>query len=195
MKIALLALFFLLFTFTKAEYIYDTDGERLSEAHSNYIFVGAEPIGASEFTLPDTGNENCPLPLMASPPLPSIPPAIPVKFSNHLLYPFATTETPLNLTFVNVPRCSKTSQWFVAVHIPDILNLLFGDAYVRGYFCIKKHGDKTYKIIYCSRDVAQSHCGHVAYADNDLNLVVKFGSDDALVVTFHKVKSGISMVV
>ncbi|KAI4299794.1 hypothetical protein L6164_033220 [Bauhinia variegata] len=157
MKIALLALFFLLFTFTKAEHIYDTDGEPLSKAHSYYIFVGTEQIGASEFTVMGFGNKNCPLPLIASPPLPGIPPAIRVKFSNHLIYPFATTETPLNLTFVDVPRCSKTSQWFVAVHIPDMLNLWFGDAYVRGDFYIKKHGDKTYKIIYCSRDDTQSH--------------------------------------
>ncbi|KAI4299817.1 hypothetical protein L6164_033242 [Bauhinia variegata] len=191
MKIALLALFFLLFTFTKAEFIYDTDGERLSEAHSYIISVGTELIGASGFTLLDTGKENCPLPLMASPPLPGIPTAIPVKFSNNLLYPFATTETPLNLTFVNVPRCSKRSQWFVAVHIPDMLNLWFGDAYVGGDFYIKKHGDKTYKIIYCSHDDAQSHCGHVAYADNDRNLVVKYGSGDATAVTFHK--SGVNV--
>ncbi|KAI4299815.1 hypothetical protein L6164_033240 [Bauhinia variegata] len=167
-----------------------TQGERLSKAHSYLIAIG-HGLGRSYITLQNVGVKSCPLPLIGAPPLP-------VKFSDNLPFPdpFASTNILLNFTFVDVPRCSNTSKWFVAFRVPEGWNFWFGDLSVRGDFYIKPYVDQSYKIIYCPHGNTKNNCGYVSYGNDGLHLAVKYGKeDDPLEISFERVGSGRSMVV
>ncbi|XP_054785958.1 trypsin inhibitor-like [Prosopis cineraria] len=201
--------FVTLFAFTRAEYIYDSDGDIVNNGGNYYILPPAYGGTAIEGAAVVKGQSgSCSLAVVA---VVSYDKGWAAKIATPYPLKYITNDYPLNISFASLPSntCTNTSSWTVT-NIPgfDGDPVMVGKPQEfsvprSGYFYIKKY-DSTqfYKFAFC---YSTSSCGYVTLKADATHrstrlVVTRDRSVQPLVFKLVKasgedVDSGISMVV
>lgn len=202
--------FVTLFAFTRAEYIYDSDGDILKNGGKYYILpptVGGIAIKAAAISKGQSGA--CSLTVAA---VVSYDKGWAAKIATPHPLNYITNDYPLNMSFASLPsnRCTNSSSWIVASIVGfdgDLVMVGSPEEFSAprsGYFYIKKYeSTEFYKFAFC---YSASSCGYVtlkADGRHKIRLVIsRDRSVQPMAVKFVKAStsedvddSGISMVV
>ncbi|XP_054787808.1 factor Xa inhibitor BuXI-like [Prosopis cineraria] len=207
---ARLALFFsfsfvALFAFTRAEYIYDSDGDIVNNGGNYYLSPPSGYGGVATATINRGHILSCLLAVSAT-----LNQGYAAKIATPYPLKYITNDYPLNISFADLPSnaCTHSPSWTVAdIYGNDVDSVMVGNPQEffiprSGNFYIKKHDSESYKFAFC---YSTSSCGYVtSWIDALLRTARLFVTQDRSVQPFvfklvkatsNDVASGISMVV
>ncbi|XP_054785957.1 kunitz-type trypsin inhibitor alpha chain-like [Prosopis cineraria] len=197
--------FVALFAFTRAEYIYDSDGDIVNNGGNYYLLPPSGHSGLATATINRGHTLSCLLAVALG-----FDQGYAAKIATPYPLKFITNDYPLNISFADLPSnaCTDSPSWTVAdIYGNDEDSVMVGNPQEffiprSGNFYIKKYDSESYKLAFC---YSTSSCGYVTTRiDGLLRTIRLIVTQDRSVQPFvfklvkatsNDVASGISMVV
>ncbi|XP_054781571.1 trypsin inhibitor DE5 alpha chain-like [Prosopis cineraria] len=190
MKATLLALFLVLaFTSAKADFVIDTEGNRMRNGGQYYILPAHEGNGGG-IDLAATGKESCPLTVVQTPSEQSN--GLPTRISSPYRIADLPTNFPVEFTVVAPPKCAQTPAKWTIVGREDErreVKLAGHKNTERGSFEIRTHRGTTYKMVFCPSDEEYSCAALGISKDKKGNRRLVIDNDNPFIVVFQRAGS------